>query len=145
MKRATESGEEVERSRLLAPWGGVRRRSGFTVLLISECCKLTGLTPAWFGRWRAADSYPRLRLFVPYRFGWRVLQDTRKEVARRLSSMSLRRRASIVVSVVSPFDAPEVLGCYLVDPASSHMLVSKIKPCMSKYELIQTVKLRMAH
>ena len=23
---------------------------------------------------------------------------------------------------------------YLVDPASSHMLVSKIKPCMSKYE-----------
>lgn len=22
---------------------------------------------------------------------------------------------------------------YLVDPASSHMLVSKIKPCMSKY------------
>ena len=35
--------------------------------------------------------------------------------------------------------------CYLVDPASSHMLVSKIKPCMCKYELIQTVKLRMAH
>ena len=24
---------------------------------------------------------------------------------------------------------------YLVDPASSHMLVSKIKPCMSKYRL----------
>lgn len=38
-----------------------------------------------------------------------------------------------------------VLECYLVDPASSHMLVSKIKPCMCKYELIQTVKLRMAH
>ena len=38
-----------------------------------------------------------------------------------------------------------VRGCYLVDPASSHMLVSKIKPCMCKYELIQTVKLRMAH
>ena len=33
---------------------------------------------------------------------------------------------------------------YLVDPASSHML-SKIKPCMCKYEQIQTVKLRMAH
>ena len=27
-----------------------------------------------------------------------------------------------------------VQGSYLVDPASSHMLVSKIKPCMSKYE-----------
>ena len=25
---------------------------------------------------------------------------------------------------------------YLVDPASSHMLVSKIKPCMSKYKPI---------
>ena len=31
--------------------------------------------------------------------------------------------------------------CYMVDPASSHMLVSKIKPCMCKYELIQIVKL----
>ena len=38
-----------------------------------------------------------------------------------------------------------LVGRYLVDPASSHMLVSKIKPCMCKYELIQTVKLRMAH
>ena len=27
-------------------------------------------------------------------------------------------------------------GGYLVDPASSHMLVSKIKPCMSKYKLL---------
>ena len=34
---------------------------------------------------------------------------------------------------------------YLVDPASSHMLVSKIKPCMCKYKLFCTVKLRMAH
>ena len=34
---------------------------------------------------------------------------------------------------------------YLVDPASSHMLVSKTKPCMSKYKRFCTVKLRMAH
>ena len=27
-----------------------------------------------------------------------------------------------------------LLAGYLVDPASSHMLVSKIKPCMSKYK-----------
>ncbi len=46
-------------------------------------------------------------------------------------------------SAWSRFDVDE--ECYLVDPASSHMLVSKIKPCMCKYELIQTVKLRMAH
>ena len=37
-----------------------------------------------------------------------------------------------------------LLGCHqrreksnLVDPASSHMLVSKIKPCMSQYKFIQ--------
>ncbi|GJP78062.1 hypothetical protein CLOP_g8395 [Closterium sp. NIES-67] len=34
---------------------------------------------------------------------------------------------------------------YLVDPASSHMLVSKIKPCMSKYKrAFVPSKLRMA-
>ena len=33
---------------------------------------------------------------------------------------------SIVVPIVAS-------NSYLVDPASSHMLVSKIKPCMSKY------------
>ena len=32
----------------------------------------------------------------------------------------------------------------LVDPASSHTLVSKIKPCMSKYKSF-TLKLRTAH
>ena len=40
---------------------------------------------------------------------------------------------------------PGADGSYLVDPASSHMLVSKIKPCMSKYKLLCIVKLRMAH
>ena len=34
---------------------------------------------------------------------------------------------------------------YLVDPASSHMLVLRIKPCMSQYKRFCTVKLRMAH
>ena len=29
---------------------------------------------------------------------------------------------------------PFIEQCYLVDPASSHMLVSKIKPCMFKYD-----------
>ena len=31
--------------------------------------------------------------------------------------------------------AQRSLSCYLVDPASSHMLVSKIKPCMSMFTL----------
>ena len=38
----------------------------------------------------------------------------------------------------------EYFGSYLVDPASSHMLVSKIKPCMSKYKYC-TAKLQTAH
>ena len=37
-----------------------------------------------------------------------------------------------------------LFGSYLVDPASSHMLVSKIKPCMSKYKYC-TAKLQTAH
>ena len=41
--------------------------------------------------------------------------------------------------------APLSPDSYLVDPASSHMLVSKTKPCMSKYKCFYTVKLRMAH
>ena len=43
------------------------------------------------------------------------------------------------------YEAILLESSYLVDPASSHMLVSKIKPCMSKYKQICTVKLRMAH
>ena len=39
---------------------------------------------------------------------------------------------------------PSLRRTYLVDPASSHMLVSKTKPCMSKYKCY-TAKLRMAH
>lgn len=59
-------------------------------------------------------------------------------------TLAVRRcDSALVLSLRSGRDVFE--GCYLVDPASSHMLVSKIKPCMCKYELIQTVKLRMAH
>ena len=29
-----------------------------------------------------------------------------------------------------------IFSCNLVDPASSHMLVSKTKPCMSKYKFL---------
>ena len=34
--------------------------------------------------------------------------------------------------------AANVIEGYLVDPASSHMLVSKIKPCMSKHKLLHS-------
>ena len=38
----------------------------------------------------------------------------------------------------------ELMDSNLVDSASSHTLVSKIKPCMSKYKSF-TLKLRTAH
>ena len=44
----------------------------------------------------------------------------------------------------APEPPPRPRGGYLVDPASSYMLVSKIKPCMSKYKLSEA-KLQMAH
>jgi hypothetical protein len=42
-----------------------------------------------------------------------------------------------------PFDLSTKIS-NLVDSASSHTLVSKIKPCMSKYKSF-TLKLRTAH
>jgi hypothetical protein len=39
-----------------------------------------------------------------------------------------------IMSLVESLDSS--LYCNLVDPASSHMLVSKIKPCMFKYKLL---------
>jgi hypothetical protein len=38
----------------------------------------------------------------------------------------------VVAAVRDPSNGRSV--SYLVDPASSHMLVSKIKPCMSKHK-----------
>lgn len=47
---------------------------------------------------------------------------------------TLRGRLLAAVMARSPVSLWK--GSYLVDPASSHMLVSKIKPCMSKYKLL---------
>ena len=48
-------------------------------------------------------------------------------------------------SLVSLSETLPRIDSYLVDPASSHMLVSKIKPCTSKYKYICITRLRMAH
>ena len=70
-----------------------------------------------------------------------LLWNASKKVAKAASSRSLwerclcsrpaaiGRRGSPLRPLVSSRDES-----YLVDPASSHMLVSKIKPCMSKYK-----------
>jgi hypothetical protein len=49
-----------------------------------------------------------------------------------LSTFWLCLKSSIKHGLI-PFWDEVGYPCYLVDPASSHMLVSKIKPCMSKY------------
>ena len=54
-----------------------------------------------------------------------------------LTGLSLRR-------VLDWWGAAKENDSNLVDSASSHTLVSKIKPCMSKYKSF-TLKLRTAH
>ena len=71
-----------------------------------------------------------------------VHRQALRETLRRPSGAG-SHSASFAAAFRRPAVGPQ--GSYLVDPASSHMLVSKIKPCMSKYKLLYTVKLRMAH
>ena len=77
--------------------------------------------------------------------------DSRESPLRRLQCIALKMHlcpywATLVVFVgVTSIPLEPLDVSYLVDPASSHMLVSKIKPCMSKYKRFYTVKLRMAH
>ena len=59
--------------------------------------------------------------------------------------LRVARRARRFVSRPKPVNSMDLLhwkvaqrDSYLVDPASSHMLVSKIKPCMSKYILLHS-------
>ena len=75
------------------------------------------------------DSRPSLSLNL------RIGKSSSDGSRQRLSNVSVSDRQlgpidgkmSIVVPIVAS-------NSYLVDPASSHMLVSKIKPCMSKYK-----------
>jgi hypothetical protein len=90
----------------------------------------------------SCDSYSRMLKHM-WVYILRLL-FTQKSVRRLLRMTAGPVLASLIIQWAweVPVSQKE---CYLVDPASSHMLVSKIKPCMCKYELIQTVKLRMAH
>ena len=60
-------------------------------------------------------------------------------------SKARRRVAADRRAAVRPSGAGQHRSSYLVDPASSHMLVSKIKPCKCQYEHTRKAKLRMAH
>ena len=64
----------------------------------------------------------RLRRVVKHKA--RALLSAKKEKVNTNAQYPLLSNAMVSASVCS----------YLVDPASSHMLVSKIKPCMCKYK-----------
>ena len=74
------------------------------------------LLVAWICRSRYDKATPLQRINARCSFGSNACSDRG------------RPRTSSLGGLVS------VSCSYLVDPASSHMLVSKIKPCMSKYK-----------
>ena len=107
--------------------------------------------PARFAQLRGClgprGALPVLSDAERYAWAWGLLAPFAR--ATHLSIDANDRRSRLEPAAVRPVGSRAGVDvakeCYLVDPASSHMLVSKIKPCMCKYELIQTVKLRMAH
>jgi hypothetical protein len=109
-------------------------------------------SPVQAGRWRRLGyrklgSGSRVHVSVARPCAWPV--DLRQLVLSLL--LRTPHRASVALFLFSLSLETRRKGesaaddSYLVDPASSHMLVSKIKPCMSKCKSVYTVKLRMAH
>ena len=94
-----------------------------------------------FSRWFTADEVP-LRT-APWGTQWGQLNRLLAVLvscapSRRGTGAWLRPATCLVHSApsgaVPARSGAWVEDCYLVDSASSHMLVSKIKPCMSKYK-----------
>ena len=118
----------------VSEWPGCASGSGVTTPCgLSSVRSLTG---AWWMRWAGAFR-PRVQSF-----GWLVVAAVRYATMFGFP----RCTSSFGRWLFGAEGFGVALGLrYLVDPASSHMLVSKIKPCMSKYKQVCTVKLRMAH
>ena len=72
---------------------------------------------------------------------WLTNITRKKETPFWVEGKGMHKRAFESVCACSSL----LYASYLVDPASSHMLVSKIKPCTCKYKQLCTVKLQMAH
>ena len=64
------------------------------------------------------------------------LQQELPAVASCTARVAGRTHRLGMLSGAAQVEADDRDESYLVDPASSHMLVSKIKPCMSKYKLL---------
>ena len=113
--------------------------AGFVLLAVGVCL--------WMGfSVRATASRDSVRIYF-YGLGslcvdW-CSQQRCKVGEKKISALAVLVVLSAVDSTLS-VRCEYVKARYLVDPASSHMLVSKIKPCMSKYKPVM-VKPRMAH
>ena len=110
----------------------------------TACCSETSVALGW-----ASEGQRRKRLRAVCYSTFQSRCWTAQLRIRSLTEAScnpiVRPRPSDGAATVCSQTGAVRKGSYLVDPASSHMLVSKIKPCMSKYKLLYTVKLRMAH
>jgi hypothetical protein len=100
-------------------------------------------------RWTSTAIGACQRHGCPSRMTW-LLHERRLRVTSYYSyvdALCIQLAERLRMGLCDSSCIPRIVQCggYLVDPASSHMLVSKIKPCMSKYKSIYTVKLRMAH
>ncbi len=112
----------------------MRRDSAAEPIVAQRASSITA--GCWGSAWDAGTVGPRGKLLIRY---------SRSEAKQTADPIRLSLKARVLTGVASDEAGPVNRGGYLVDPASSHMLVSKIKPCMSKYKLLYTVKLRMAH
>ena len=83
--------------------------------------------------WRTSGEFPLLRGGVVVVFRWWGTAATRGADAECRAWYGRHFGSLPVLAAVFGAVSCLVAG-YLVDPASSHMLVSKIKPCMSKYK-----------
>jgi hypothetical protein len=134
MPMASSSDYGTELFRFVGCAGVFRRRVEVSSLAMSS------------GSWPSPASRRELR--EPGRRFGPALSDVSLTLlrSRALAGKGRGRMVSVVVSSLTPVnELPDPLPCapatssvvnYLVDPASSHMLVSKIKPCMSKYKLL---------
>jgi hypothetical protein len=100
---------------MLLGWYGLGPEASVVVTACKEFTSLICLVVCRPREWTGSALGSKQRCEVSH---WRTIE---REVGPRRSVLTARLSAS-----------------YLVDPASSHMLVSKIKPCMSKYKLLHS-------
>ncbi|KAF3437853.1 hypothetical protein FNV43_RR20609 [Rhamnella rubrinervis] len=111
------------------------------VPFLSVLCKGTGRTSKWHTRPRrplkiilwpprssCAYSSPRMR----NTWAWAFMAFRTSSIALSLVLHDCRARCGPSTPAALGSRGIGIKECYLVDPASSHMLVSKIKPCMYK-------------